>query len=221
MLGGDWAVTLLRYILTSLSLRRVSTLSLTSFLSWSRCCAKSLEGACLGSGTGPENLSLPDLVSFLFTSTLRTVMSGGLSTAFWESDETCRPPASESSSTQSRLATEEGEVKERLDLFSLSLREELSFWWGCREEEMMHYQMILIYVSVHMFSTITHKGCIVSSSIKGWHTGVVVSNIAPSQRAGFRFESLAALALFALRGRAKPDRGLGNFHRCLCECRIF
>ncbi len=125
-------ITLLLYIWTILSRRRVSALSLTSFLSWSSCRAKSKsEGGCVGVGMGPANLSLPDFASFLFTSTLGMI-SAGLFTVFRESAETCWP--SSSSSTQRRLATEKGEVKERLVLLSLSFREELSFWWCCGED---------------------------------------------------------------------------------------
>lgn len=122
------ADTLLLYILTILSLRRVSVLSLTSFRSWSRSCAKSFEGGCVGSGTSPENVSLPDPTSFLFTS--MRIVTGTLLTVSRGPAETCCPSSSESS-TQSRLATEQGEVKERCDLFSLSLSEELRFWWCC------------------------------------------------------------------------------------------
>lgn len=118
------AHTLLLYILTIFSLRRVSIFSFTSLLSCSRCRAKSFEGVRAGPGIVPENLSLPDSPSFLFTSTY-CVISGGLLTVWRESAETRWPS---SSSTQRRLATEKGEVKERLDLFSLSLREALSFW---------------------------------------------------------------------------------------------
>lgn len=127
------ADTLPLYIWTILSLRTVSILSLTSFFSWSRCWAKSFEGGCVGLGMVPENLSLPVLASFLFTSTLGMI-SGGLLTIWRESAETCWPSSS-SSSTQRRLATERGEVKERLDLFSLSFREELSRWWCCGEDK--------------------------------------------------------------------------------------
>lgn len=126
------ADTLPLYIWTILSLRTVSILSLTSFFSWSRCCAKSFEGGCVGLGMVPENLSLPALASSLFTSSLGMI-SGGLLTVWRESAETCWPSSSSSSSsTQRRLATERGEVKERLDLFSLSFREELSCWWCWR-----------------------------------------------------------------------------------------
>lgn len=119
------ANTLLLYILTILSLRRVSVLSFTSFL---RRCAKSPEGYCVDLGAGPDNVLLPSLSPFLFTSTLLKT-TGGLLTGCWESAETCWPFSS--LSTQKRLATERGEMKERLDLFSLSLSEALSFGWCC------------------------------------------------------------------------------------------
>lgn len=128
------ADTLPLYIWTILSLRTVSILSLTSFFSVSCCCAKSFEGGCVGLGMAPENLSLPALASSLFTSTLGMI-SGGLLTVWRESAETCWPSFSSSSSTQRRLATERGEVKERLDLFNLSFREELSCWWCCGEDK--------------------------------------------------------------------------------------
>lgn len=130
--NSNVADTLLRYVLTILSLRSVSILSLTSFLSWSSWCAKSLEGGSVGFGMDPEIISLPDLATFLLTSTPGVIIEGLLAVSR-QSAETCWPSSS-SSSTQRRLATEKGEVKERLDLFSLSFREELRFWWRCGDD---------------------------------------------------------------------------------------
>lgn len=117
-------VTLLLYIFTILSLRTVSVFSLTSFLS--RRSSQSPGGECSGLGLHPE---IPgELATFLFTSKPGAIGEGLLSV--WRRGAplapTCRPPSSASSSTHRRLATEQGEVKERLDLFSRSLRAELS-----------------------------------------------------------------------------------------------
>lgn len=80
-------------------------------------------------GKWPGVLSLPDFATFLFISV--PGMTGGVlltvSRESLESSSFFRPPSS-SSSTQRRLATEKGDVKERLDLFNLSFREELRFW---------------------------------------------------------------------------------------------
>lgn len=116
--------TLLLYILTNLSLRSFSILSLTSNLSWFRCCTKSVEG-CADSGMSPQKLSRPDPFTFLPAPVLGST-TGLLFTVSGQSSAPCWP--SPSPSTQRRLATEKGEVKERLDLFSLSFREELSLW---------------------------------------------------------------------------------------------
>lgn len=79
-------------------------------------------------GKWPEVLSLPDFATFLFIS-VPGMTGGGLLTVSRESLESSFfRPSSSSSSTQRRLATEKGDVKERLDLFNLSFREELRFW---------------------------------------------------------------------------------------------
>lgn len=79
-------------------------------------------------GERPELLSLPDFATFLFIS-MWGMTGGGLLIVSRESLETCLfRPSSSSSSTQRRLATENGDVEERLDLFNLSFREELRFW---------------------------------------------------------------------------------------------
>lgn len=118
--------TLLLYIFTILSLRSVSVFSFTSFLSSSR--SHSPGGECSGLGLHPEMPSLGELATFLFTSNPGAIGAGLLSV--WRRcaapAATCRPPSSSASpSTHRRLATEQGEVKERLDLFSRSLRAEL------------------------------------------------------------------------------------------------
>lgn len=125
----EWTDTLPLYILTILSLRSVSILFFTSFLSLSRWCVKSSRGGCVVLGTDPESLPLPNLATFLFTSSLGVISEGLLTVSRW-SVETCWSSSS-SSSTQRRLATEKGEVKERLDLLSLSFRAVLRFWWRC------------------------------------------------------------------------------------------
>lgn len=121
-------ITLLLYIFTILSLRSVSVFSLTSFLS--RRSSQSSVGECSGLGSP----ALGELATFLFTSRPGAMGEGLLSV--WRRcvapAATCRPPSSSASpSTHRRLATEQGEVKERLDLFSRSLRAELSLGWRC------------------------------------------------------------------------------------------
>lgn len=131
--------TLLLYIWTILSLRSVSVLSLTSFRSCSRSCAAVFIGGRVAIGKRPEVLSLPDFATFLFIS-MPGMTAQGLLTVSWESFEACFVRPFSSSSTQRRLATENGEVKERLDLCNLSFREELGFWWGCKYE----YKLITV-----------------------------------------------------------------------------